>query len=49
MIADIRKDRKNAEDYYQKAIDVEGAEGFAQVTAKKYLNTPYSPGKTESK
>lgn len=49
MIADIRKDRKNAEDYYQKAIAVEGAEGFAQVTAKKYLNTPYSPGKTVSK
>jgi len=45
MIADVRKDRKNAEEYYQKALDVEGAEGLAQVTAKQYLKTPYVPTK----
>jgi tetratricopeptide (TPR) repeat protein len=49
MIADVHKDRKKAEEYYQKALDLEGAEGFAQATAKRYLNTPYSPGKFEIK
>jgi tetratricopeptide (TPR) repeat protein len=41
MIADVRKDRKKAEEYYQQGLDVEGAEGLAQVTAKQYLKTPY--------
>jgi hypothetical protein len=26
-----------------KALDVEGGEGAAQVAAKQYLKTPYSP------
>jgi tetratricopeptide (TPR) repeat protein len=43
MIADVRKDRKKAEEHYQQALDVEGAEGLAQVTAKQYLKTPYTP------
>jgi tetratricopeptide (TPR) repeat protein len=43
MIQDARKERKLAEDYYQKALEVEGAEGGAQRAAKEYLETPYSP------
>jgi tetratricopeptide (TPR) repeat protein len=43
MIQDARKERKLAEDYYNKALDIEGGEGAAQVEAKKYLNNPYSP------
>ncbi len=43
MIHDARKERKLAEEYYQKALDVEGGEGVAQVTARQYLQTPYSP------
>jgi Tfp pilus assembly protein PilF len=43
MIYDTRKERKQAEDYYSKALDVEGGEGAAQVEAKKYLKTPYVP------
>lgn len=41
MAADLRKERKKAEDYYQKALDVEGAEGLAQATARQYQKTPY--------
>jgi tetratricopeptide (TPR) repeat protein len=43
MIHDARKERKQAEEYYSKALEVEGGEGAAQVEAKKYLNTPYVP------
>ena len=43
MIRDARKERKLAEEYYQKALEVEGAEGVAQRAAKEYLDTPYSP------
>jgi tetratricopeptide (TPR) repeat protein len=43
MIQDIRKDRKQAVDYYNKSLDMEGGEGAAQVEAQKYLKTPYAP------
>jgi len=43
MIRDARKERKLAEEYYQKALEVEGAEGGAQRAAKEYLETPSSP------
>jgi tetratricopeptide (TPR) repeat protein len=45
MIADVRKERKKAEEYYQKALDIEGAEGVAQATAREYLKTPYEAKK----
>jgi tetratricopeptide (TPR) repeat protein len=41
MIHDIRLERKHAEDYYQRALDVEGADGIAKIDAKGYLKTPY--------
>jgi len=43
MIHDARKERKQAEDYYRKALDLEGAEGMAQRSAREYLEVPYSP------
>jgi tetratricopeptide (TPR) repeat protein len=43
MIQDIRKERGLAEEYYSRALEVEGGEGIAHVEAKKYLNTPYVP------
>ena len=43
MIQDARKDRKAAEDYYRKALEVEGAEGSAQRLAREYLEAPYVP------
>lgn len=43
MIHDIRKERKMAEECYQKALEIEGAEGLAQREAKEYLETPYNP------
>jgi tetratricopeptide (TPR) repeat protein len=43
MIQDARKDRKSAEDYYRKALEVEGAEGSAQRLAREYLEVPHSP------
>jgi len=43
MIHDIRRERKLAEEYYQKSLEVEGAEGLAQRAAREYLATPYSP------
>jgi len=43
MIHDARKEREQAEEYYSKALEVEGGEGTAQIEAKKYLNTPYVP------
>jgi hypothetical protein len=41
MISDARKERKQAQDYYSQALNVEGGEGAAQVEARKYLSTPY--------
>jgi tetratricopeptide (TPR) repeat protein len=43
MIHDIRQERKRAEEYYNRALEVEGGEGVAQVDAKQYLKTPYVP------
>jgi Tfp pilus assembly protein PilF len=46
MIHDARNEREQAEDYYSRALNVEGGEGTAQVEARKYLKTPYvSPPK----
>lgn len=44
MIHDVQKQRNLAEEYYQKALEVEGAEGLAQRTAREYLKTPYNRG-----
>lgn len=41
MIHDIRRERKQAEEYYNRALAVEGGEGIAQTEARKYLKTPY--------
>ena len=41
MIHDIRQERKYAEDYYHRVLKVEGAEGAAQIEARKYLKVPY--------
>jgi tetratricopeptide (TPR) repeat protein len=41
MIHDIRQERRYAEDYYNRVLNVEGAEGAARVEAKEYLKTPY--------
>jgi tetratricopeptide (TPR) repeat protein len=43
MIHDIRQERKRAEEYYKRTLEVEGGEGVAQVDAKRYLKTPYVP------
>jgi tetratricopeptide (TPR) repeat protein len=43
MIHDVRKERKQAEECYSRALEVEGGEGVAQVEAGKYLKTPYVP------
>ena len=43
MINDIRKKRKQAEEYYSRALEVEGGEGAAQIEARNYLNNPYVP------
>ncbi len=43
MISDSRKERKKAEEYYSKALDVKEGGGTAQIEAKKYLETPYVP------
>jgi tetratricopeptide (TPR) repeat protein len=43
MIHDIRTERKQAEEFYSRALAVEGGEGIAQVEAKRYLQTPYAP------
>ena len=48
MIHDIRKERKQAEEYYLKALEVEGGEGAAKIEAKKYLIIPYMPAQTKS-
>jgi tetratricopeptide (TPR) repeat protein len=43
MIQDVRRERKQAEEYYRRTLEVEGGEGVAQVDAKQYLKTPYLP------
>jgi len=43
MICDARKERKEAQEYYERALAVEGGEGFAHIQARKYLQTPYVP------
>jgi tetratricopeptide (TPR) repeat protein len=43
MIQDACNEREQAEDYYLRALNVEGGEGTAQVEARKYLKTPYLP------
>jgi tetratricopeptide (TPR) repeat protein len=43
MILDVRRERKQAEEYYRRTLEVEGGEGVAQVDAKQYLKTPYLP------
>lgn len=43
MIHDAKGERKEAEEYYRKALDLEGAEGSAQRAAREYLEVPYSP------
>ncbi len=49
MIRDAKNDRKGAEEYYQKALDLPGAEGTAQRKAKEYLKSPYNPKAKEKK
>jgi hypothetical protein len=43
MIQDARGNRKQAQEYYNRALVVDGGEGFGQVEAKRYLKTPYAP------
>jgi tetratricopeptide (TPR) repeat protein len=43
MIHDVRQERNLAEEYYQKALETESGEGAAQIAARQYLKTPYSP------
>ena len=45
MIQDIRKDRTKAEEYYNKALEIEDGEGTAKVEARKYLQSPYVSAK----
>ena len=43
MIHDIFKERKKAEECYSKALQIGGAEGAAQIEARKYLKNPHVP------
>jgi tetratricopeptide (TPR) repeat protein len=43
MINDALKQREQAEEYYNRALAEPGGEGFAQVEARKYLDSPYVP------
>jgi tetratricopeptide (TPR) repeat protein len=43
MINDIRKKRVQAQEYYQKALEVEEGEGAARIEAGKYFRSPYVP------
>ncbi|MDP2839593.1 MAG: hypothetical protein Q8O11_06005 [Syntrophales bacterium] len=43
IIHDVRQERKRAEEYYNRVLEVEGGEGVAQVDARRYLKTPYVP------
>jgi len=48
MIHDIRKQRNQAQEYYSKALEVEGGEGAARIEAQKYLINPYIPAQAKS-
>lgn len=48
MIHDIRKQRSQAQEYYSKALEVEGGEGAARIEAQKYLINPYIPVQAKS-
>jgi len=41
MIRDIRGERAKAQEYYQRALEVEGGEGVARTEAERYLTAPY--------
>ncbi len=41
MIHDIRQERKYAEDYYRRVLNVEGADGAARLEAAAYLKIPF--------
>lgn len=43
MIHDALNEREQAEEYYNRALAEPGGEGFAQVEARKYLDSPYVP------
>ena len=43
MIHDALNKREQAEEYYNRAMAEPGGEGFAQVEARKYLDSPYVP------
>lgn len=43
MIQDALNKREQAEEYYNRALAEPGGEGFAQVEARKYLDSPYVP------
>jgi tetratricopeptide (TPR) repeat protein len=43
MIHDLQNLRRQAEEYYRKALEVEGGEGASQVDARQYLKKPYAP------
>jgi len=43
MINDIRKKRVQAQEFYQKALEVEEGEGAARIEAGKYFRSPYVP------
>ncbi len=50
MIHDALKEREQAEEYYNRALAEPGGEGFAQVEARKYLDSPYvTPPKPRSR
>jgi tetratricopeptide (TPR) repeat protein len=42
MIQDLRNQRKQAEEFYRNALEVESGEGISQTEARKYLKTPYA-------
>ncbi len=42
MIYDLQKQRSLAEEYYRKSLEVDGAEGLVQRTAREYLKAPYT-------
>lgn len=43
-LADMREDRKSAEDYYNRVLHLEGADAGPRMEAKKYLKNPYRSG-----
>ena len=43
MIHDIRQERKYAEDYYNRALDIDVVDALTRRDAKQYLKIPYRP------